>query len=74
MDKPLSLAIEDAKNSIITAINESKLTPVLLKPIVKEIYDEIVVLSAKEIQDDRIKFEKSLKEQKEQAEEKSEDA
>lgn len=74
MDKPLSLAIEDAKNSIITAINESKLTPVLLKPIVKEIYDEIVVLSAKEIQDDRLKFEKSLKEQKEQAEEKSEDA
>lgn len=74
MDKPLSLAIEDTKNSIITAINESKLTPVLLKPIVKEIYDEIVVLSAKEIQDDRLKFEKSLKEQKEQAEEKSEDA
>lgn len=74
MDKPLSLAIEDAKNSIITAINESKLTPVLLKPIVKEIYDEIVVLSAKEIQADRLKFEESLKVQKEQAEEKSEDA
>lgn len=63
MDKPLSLAIEETKNNLIQVINTSNLTPVLLKPIIKDIYDEVQALYIQELQADRKKYEESLKEQ-----------
>ena len=41
IQKPISLVIEEAKNSIVYAINNAQLHPVLLEMIMKELYMEI---------------------------------
>jgi hypothetical protein len=41
IQKPISLVIEEAKNSIVYAINNAQLHPVLLEMIIKELYMEI---------------------------------
>ena len=44
MDKPLSLILEESKNTILEAVNSCGLHPSLLEPIVKNIYLEILDL------------------------------
>lgn len=36
--KPIAVIIKEAQETIISAINETKLNPVILEPIIKEIY------------------------------------
>lgn len=62
--KPLSLIIEDAERTIAEAINATALSPVLLEPIIKKYYDEIVVLKQQQIKQDRDAYEKAMAEKK----------
>lgn len=60
MDKPLSLIIDDFKTDLANVINNSNLPPVILKPVIKEIYDEIKLLQVQELQNDKIKYNEYL--------------
>ena len=64
MDKPLSLVIEDAKELIVNAVNDTNLPAVLLEPILKDIYNEIQQLKINQYMSDKSEYERSL--QKEQ--------
>lgn len=41
MEKPITMIIDDTKNSIIAAINRSGLPAFILEMIIKDIYNEI---------------------------------
>ena len=58
MEKPLNLIIEEGKESIIKAVNSSGLPAYLLEPIIKDIYNEIVVLKNKELEESKEKMRK----------------
>ena len=58
MEKPLNLIIEEGKESIIKAVNSSGLPAYLLEPIIKDIYNEIVVLKNKELDESKEKMKK----------------
>lgn len=68
MDKPLSLRIEETKQSLVNVINTSQLHPYILDSILKDLYNEIHILcmnqSKQEIE--AYNAEMSKKEQKEQ--------
>ena len=60
MDKPLSLVIEDAKELIVNAVNDTNLPAVLLEPILKDIYNEIQQLKINQYMSDKSEYERSL--------------
>ena len=66
MNKPISLIIEDARQTIVQAINSTDLPPVLLESIIKDIYNEIRQLELEQYKSDKAEYERSL--QLEQAE------
>ena len=41
MDKPISVTIAEAKENIVKCINEQKLHPAILEPIMKDIYEQV---------------------------------
>ena len=49
INKPISLLIEDGKNEIIKAINETNLPATILELIIKDIYIEIQKLKEREL-------------------------
>lgn len=59
-NKPISIALEDAKNELIKSINEiannNGLSFYLLSIIFKDIYNEIQFNANKELEDDRKKY------------------
>lgn len=59
MEKPLTLKIEETKQAIVTAINNSNLHPFILDTILKDIYNEIHVLCANQAAQDKKEYEKS---------------
>lgn len=58
MEKPLNLIIEEGKQNIIKAVNDSGLPAYLLEPIIKDIYNEIANLKIKELQESKEKMKK----------------
>lgn len=56
MNKPISLSIDEARKSIITAINNTDLPVSILEIIIKNIYDDIYMLKEKELQEDLYKY------------------
>lgn len=62
--KPLSLVIEDAERTIAETINATALSPILLEPIIKKYYDEIIVLKQQQIKQDRDAYEQAMAEKK----------
>ena len=60
--KPLNLQLEEAKQEIVQAINNTGLFPFLLEPIIKDIYNEIVILKQNELEKSKAEYEKSLEE------------
>lgn len=64
MNKPLDLQIEETKERILTAINDSKLPACLVELIVKDIYSEIVLIKNNELQKSKEQYEKSLEDAK----------
>ena len=59
MNKPISLSIDEARKSIITAINNTDLPASILEIIIKNIYDDIYMLKEKELQEDLYKYQNS---------------
>ena len=59
-NKPISVALEDAKNELIKSINEiannNGLSFYLISIIFKDIYNEIQFNANKELEDDRKKY------------------
>lgn len=64
MEKPLDLKVEDTKNEIINTINQCQLPAFILEPIIKEIYNQVLVSKNKALEKSKIDYEKSLKEKK----------
>lgn len=64
MNKPLDLQIEETKERILIAINESKMPACLIELIVKDIYNEIVIIKNNELQKSKEQYEKSLEDAK----------
>jgi hypothetical protein len=68
IEKPISVTLEEAKQSIIQAVNGCKLHPSLLEPIIKDIYLEVQQLALKQYEVEKLEYERSLKELKESKE------
>lgn len=45
IEKPLSLILKECRENIENAINNSKLPPYLLEPVLKDYYNQLAVLS-----------------------------
>ena len=59
--KPLSIVLTEAEQNIANVINETQLSPILLEPIIKSIYNEVLTLKAQQIEKDKQEYEASLK-------------
>lgn len=53
MDKPISIIIEETKNSIVQIINKSKLHPSIIEIMLKGIYLETNILSNEILQKEK---------------------
>ena len=73
MEKPVTLQIEEFKKNIVDTINVAKLPPFLLEHIMKDLYNEICVLSRNQLAQDRKSYEQSLKEGENQNDGKQDD-
>ena len=60
MNKPISMILMESKQNIINAVNDTKLQPVLLEPIMREIYDEVHRQSIIQCENERIAYENAL--------------
>lgn len=63
INKPISLIMEDAKNTIINTINDLNLHPTLLEVIMKDIYKEVNDLAKSQYERERAEYEQALAEQ-----------
>ncbi len=61
MDKPITVQIEETRQTIIDAINNSKLHPFILDTILKDIYNEVHLLFLSQTEQDRKEYTKSQK-------------
>lgn len=65
MNKPISIILTEAKQSIAESVNSTQLSPVLLEPIIKDLYIEIQQLAAQQYNTEKTEYEKSLSAAKE---------
>lgn len=63
MDKPISVQINEARDSIINCINGLNLHPSILMPIIKDVYSEIQKIEAQTEQKELEEYNNSLKEE-----------
>lgn len=63
IEKPISIIIDDARQIIVDAINNTRLHPSLLEPIVKELYNEIKHKAVMQLEHDRREYEIILNKQ-----------
>lgn len=70
MEKPISIVIEEARQTIASAVNSVNLPPVLLEPIIKDVYNEVRQAEIRQYQLDKVEYNKYLQEEKSSAEEK----
>ena len=73
MQKPLSVIINETKSNIIGAVNNSNLSPVILEPIVRDIYNEISNLARTQTENETRQYYAELAEVKRKNEETAED-
>ena len=60
MDKPISLTIEETKQSFIDVINNANLPACILELIVKNIYDDVKEFCMQQYQNDKKEYDQSL--------------
>ena len=63
MEKPISLKLKDFKNDAVNLVNTSGLPLFVIEPILKEVLVAVQTKVEQEYQQDKIKYEQSLKEQ-----------
>ncbi len=61
MDKPITIQIEETRQTIIDTINTSKLHPFILDTILKDIYNEMHLLYLSHAEQDKKEYAKSQK-------------
>ena len=62
INKPISLIIEDAKQSIIGVINEINLHPTLLEMVLRDVYNEANELAKAQLNREKAEYEQALTE------------
>lgn len=50
MDKPLPIVIDDTKQALVKALNESGLPACILAPLVKELYEAVTQAAQAELE------------------------
>ena len=60
INKPISLIIEDAKQSIINVINEVNLHPTLLEMILRDVYNEANEFAKAQLNREKAEYEQAL--------------
>ena len=63
MEKPISLKLKDFKNDAVNLVNTSGLPLFVIEPILKEVLSAVQSKVEQEYQQDKIKYEQSLKEE-----------
>lgn len=63
MNKPISMIIDDTKTTLVKICNDSNLPLCILEMIVKDMYNEIQVLSQNQLKNDKALWEQSLVQQ-----------
>lgn len=58
--KPISVMINEAEISIAEAINKTELSPVLLEPIMRNLYEQVSLARKQQIENDTEKYKKAL--------------
>lgn len=66
INKPISLVLEEAKQTIINAVNSTNLSPIFLEPILKDLYNEVHQQKTIQLEREKAEYERMLMEQKEQ--------
>lgn len=64
MEKPISLKLRDFKNDAVNLVNNSGLPLFIIEPILKDIYNAVQAKVEQEYQQDKVKYEQSLNEEK----------
>ena len=67
MEKPLNLKLKEIKEQIANIINQANLPAYILKPIVKEFYNQLEILEQQELIQAEKEYQNSLKKQKNEA-------
>lgn len=67
MDKPFAILIKEFKDNLVSTINTSGLHISTIEPILKNIYNDVAIQSARTYEHEKELYEKSL--QEDQAEE-----
>lgn len=62
MNKPITLVIQETKRNLFNILNDTPLPPCVLELIVKDILNEICVLSQKQLQEDELVYMNNLQE------------
>ena len=62
MNKPISMAINETRISLLKICNESGLPACILEPIVKDLYEEVKRVSAIQLRQDEESYAKTQKE------------
>lgn len=65
MEKPISLKLKELKDNLVNEINESRLPMCILRPIIEDIYNQVVRVEQQEYTQDKNAYENSEKEKKE---------
>ena len=63
MNKPISMIMEESKQQIIEAINNTKLDAYFLEIILRDIYAEVQQIASKQYISEKMEYEKYLQEQ-----------
>lgn len=59
MNKPIQLIIEETKNNIVNTINKAELPMCCISPILKDIYEQTVLLEKQQLDMAKEEFEKN---------------
>lgn len=65
MEKPISLKLRELKDNLVKEINESRLPMCILRPIIEDLYNQVVRMEEQEYTQDKTAYENSEKEKKE---------
>ena len=63
INKPISLIIEESKQTIVNAINSTGLPMTLLEMIVRDLYNEVRQKALYQYESEKVEYEKALAEQ-----------
>ena len=60
MDKPITIIIDEFKKKLADDMNGSNLPPFILETILKDLHQEVFMLSRRQLEEDKIRYKQSL--------------